>query len=237
MKKGTALGFWAKNPLIMDKLYDLGDLEESLKIRNGLPLDLVSLIKENKALLDDLIKLAEREEREASKKLDEKLRKILEVAGATIPQKKCGLWNHQIMVKTSDGRQTRARLLQLGWEWRTEAEWASLGNQAMYLDTWVWTKGGRESEKMLLNQIKKFNVPALGTMTAASDISKNSWQSGVVRLNRINVSERVYDDFSLDLDVLFDDVWKSFAWITKLRLAKLFRLQYNPYKIDSIDKK
>lgn len=226
MNKATALGFWAKNPLIMDKLYELDDWQQVIDGASGLPSELVALAKENKSLLADLIESAEPAEDDVFRKLYMKLRESLEATGAKITKKKQGAnWDYKVTVMTHDRRQTRARALQFGWGWHTEGDRASLNNQAMYLDTWVWTKGGKGSEQKLLERFKKFKIQALEAMLAARDIRDFSWIAGTIRLNRINVSERVKDDFSIDLDALVADVWKSFAWINKARLDELFRLQ------------
>ena len=216
MNNVSALGFYAKHLLIMDELYwnhDYDTLMESLEKVEGLPLELIALAKDNVDLISELLVNIDKE-LELFQSLYKDLRERIKI-GAIIKRGQGFEWDYKVEAKTKDGRMTLAKTLEFGWDWNIQ-------NEVLYLDSWAWISGGRSSEHFLLYKLRKMAPKIKNELKAAIEIDDFKWSSGAVRLNRINVSELVNDDFNLDLIQLRDDLWKSFSWINEIKLLELF---------------
>lgn len=217
MSNVSALGFYAKHPLIMDALYDMDEydsFDDSIENAEGLPVELVVLARANAAILRSLLENIDKE-LEKFEIIQHKLRASLE-CGAKIPNFVPGNgWDCLVKAVAKDGRMKHSKKMEFGWTWKIE-------NEILNLYSWTWISGGRVAEEFLLKELRKLAPKMKGTMTASGKIEGRQWASGVVILDRINVSERVGDGYSLDLDKLSVDLWQSFKWINKNKLSELF---------------
>lgn len=218
MSNISALGFYAKHPLIMDALYEMDDydsFDDSLENAEGLPEQLVALARENAGILRSLLGNIDKE-LEQFRTVYESLRASVG-SGAKIPKVRGGFhWEYSVRAATKDRRMKYSEKIEFGWSWKIQ-------NEKLYLYPWAWISGGRAAEEFLYKTICKM-APRLKTKLQKSlDIEDYKWASGLVLLDRIDISERVSDDFSLDLDKLCDDLWKSFQWINQNRLSELFK--------------
>ena len=214
MNNASALGFYAKHPLIMDELYDLsddGDLHSSIDAAEGVPHELVAIAKANADILSKLIVRVD-EELEPFQTMYETLRVLVN----SDARKQGWQWDHSVKVNSKDGRMKYSKTIEFGWIWETQ-------NDVMYLYPWAWMSGGRVAERYLFSQIKELAPKIKDRIRSSIEIEDRKWASGLVRLDKINGSQRVGADFSLDIEKLTADVWESFAWINKSALSQLFK--------------
>lgn len=211
MHKAIAFGFYAKHPLIMDELYNLDDLDKA-KDLEGLPAQLVQIVDSNSELLTSLIKQAVLELEEFETSLNRALESVVK-KGAKIRASRPPQWEGKVKVSPLDGRMKRAKPIEIGWEWSTE-------ENEMFIDPWIWMKGGRSAEILLSDTLS--TVAARLSTRSARDFDKGTWETGSVRLGRINVSERVDGDFGINLDDLHHDALAFYEWINETTLRRLF---------------
>ena len=216
MDKAIALGFYASHPVIMDEIYEVDDLEtdfEDYAIKEGLPGELTVLVKANADFLTSVFAQAENEQEQLTGAIRETLRAIVE-PHSKILSTRTSAWEGKIALSPLSST-TPNRYFELGWYWDTEEDSAKIV-------TWVWLRGGRQVESILIDAIRK-SLGSTNNVQPAKDLERGVWNSGTVRLDVIDVTAAVEPDFRLDLDLLKTEVLKSFAWIDELSLGDLFK--------------
>jgi hypothetical protein len=212
MSKAIALGFYAKHPLIMDELGDLEDFDD-LKDAEGLPVALIELVSAHANLLTKLFNQVDAELDPFEEQLNADLQALI-ARGAKILPSRPSQWEGKVKAAPRRGRATQAPL-EFGWSWHTE------GNE-IFFDPWVWMKGGRAAERRLAALLSQIAPQLRERMTPASELEEGAWYPGAIRLGRINVGERVDEEFGLDLDALHKDALEFFRWADESHLRQLF---------------
>lgn len=215
MDKATALGFYASHPVIMDELYEVEDLDtgfDEYARENQLPMELCDFVKPNVEFLNALFQRVEVELRELEEGLRASLRARVESCAQLMPTRVSD-WSGKISLAPLAVVPTQ-KCIELGWDWATAQD-------ALWIDTWIWMRGGRQAERVLINSVREFGGPTKNVQGAKDH--DRSWSSGMVRLGRIDVTALVGPDFALDLDQLKKEVLNSFSWIDERSLGELFK--------------
>lgn len=224
MSNGMALGFYARHPLIMDELDDLyrddALTEEGVRSSSGLPDPLVEFAISNLELLDRLLAEVGRD-RQPLEDVYARLRKMLGEGAEISSRAQSPDWDHSVVAWCSDKRMTRARKVEFGWVWNTKSGGPE-GSDTLFLDAFAWMQGGRRAEQALVSAIPALAPWLRSTVRAAADLPER-WAYGVVRLDRIDVTQRVREDLSLDVPTLATDVFNCFRWIGPGSLQQLFK--------------
>ncbi len=217
MDKSVALGFYVRYPNAVDAILECEtDTKEAFKesaLRSGLPNDLIKVALEQWNTIVALEEELENDRKKFEAKIRDGVLKRLKNK-AKWESKSNAWWGWKVKVQLTDGREARPYSpALLGWRFGTYG-------QKVYVNPWVWARGGRATEKRIQEWLKKW-ASGLTPKTAES----LKWDSGTVMLAEFDCGDYVDEPAgSLDVRRLADDVVGAFAWMTKVRIERILKL-------------
>jgi len=206
----SALAFYAKHSVIMDELYEADEQErleygfDEYASEEALPSELKDFVAVNASFLTQVIGRAMVELRPFESAMLASLTSRFQSRFVSL-EKAQHDWVGKIWLSPKYAREKKLQV-ELGWVWNTI-------DKAYWIVPWIWMRGGRRAEAALMEAYRASGRDSVHTRPS-KELTGN-WVSGCLRVDPVNVTAHVREDFHLNPDAVRDDVLQSFEWFTE----------------------